>query len=156
MKVWPGRPYPLGATWDGEGVNFALFSENATSVDLCLFDGPDASKESHRIRLEEQTNQTWHVYLPEGRPGLHYGFRVDGPYEPQAGHRFNKAKLLLDPYAKSIADTIRLSDRMFGYCLGDPGGDLVRDDRDNADEMPKCVVVDQAFSWGRNHLLRTP
>lgn len=156
MKVWPGRPYPLGATWDGEGVNFSLFSENATSVELCLFDGPDASKESHRIRLEERTNQTWHVYLPEGRPGLHYGFRVDGPYDPQAGHRFNPAKLLIDPYAKSIADTIRLSDRMFGYRLGEADGDLVRDDRDNAEEMPKCVVVDQAFSWGGDHLLRTP
>ena len=156
MKVWPGRPYPLGATWDGEGVNFSLFSENATSVELCLFDGPDASKESHRIRLEERTNQTWHVYLPEGRPGLHYGFRVDGPYDPQAGHRFNPAKLLIDPYAKSIADTIRLSDRMFGYRLGEADGDLVRDDRDNAEEMPKCVVVDQAFSWGGDGLLRTP
>ena len=156
MKVWPGRPYPLGATWDGEGVNFSLFSENATSVELCLFDGPDASKESHRIRMEERTNQTWHVYLPEGRPGLHYGFRVDGPYDPQAGHRFNPAKLLIDPYAKSIADTIRLSDRMFGYRLGEAEGDLVRDDRDDAEEMPKCVVVDQAFSWGGDHLLRTP
>ncbi|MBX3344157.1 MAG: glycogen debranching protein GlgX [Nitrospira sp.] len=156
MKVWPGRPYPLGATWDGEGVNFSLFSENATSVELCLFDGPDASKESHRIRMEERTNQTWHVYLPEGRPGLHYGFRVDGPYDPQAGHRFNPAKLLIDPYAKSIADTIRLSDRMFGYRLGEADGDLVRDDRDNAEEMPKCVVVDQAFSWGGDGLLRTP
>ena len=156
MKVWPGRPYPLGATWDGEGVNFSLFSENATSVELCLFDGPDASKESHRIRMEERTNQTWHVYLPEGRPGLHYGFRVDGPYDPQAGHRFNPAKLLIDPYAKSIADTIRLSDRMFSYRLGEADGDLVRDDRDNAEEMPKCVVVDQAFSWGGDGLLRTP
>lgn len=91
-----------------------------------------------------------------GRPGLHYGFRVDGPYDPQAGHRFNPAKLLIDPYAKSIADTIRLSDRMFGYRLGEAEGDLVRDDRDNAEEMPKCVVVDQAFSWGGDHLLRTP
>lgn len=156
MKVWPGRPYPLGATWDGEGVNFALFSENATSVELCLFDGPDATKESHRIRLEERTNQTWHVYLPEGRPGLHYGYRVDGPYEPAAGHRFNPAKLLIDPYAKSIADTIRLSDRMFGYRIGEPDADLVRDERDNAEDTPKCVVVDQAFSWGGDHLLRTP
>ncbi len=156
MKVWPGRPYPLGATWDGEGVNFALFSENATAVELCLFDGPDASKESHRIRMEERTNQTWHVYLPEGRPGLHYGYRVDGPYEPAAGHRFNPAKLLIDPYAKSITDTIRLSDRMFGYRFGEPEADLVRDDRDNAGETPKCVVVDQAFSWGGDHLLGTP
>jgi glycogen operon protein len=156
MKVWPGRPYPLGATWDGEGVNFALFSENATSVDLCLFDGPDAPKESQRIRMEERTNQTWHVYLPEGRPGLHYGFRVDGPYEPAAGHRFNPAKLLLDPYAKSISDTIQLSDRMFGYRIGDAEEDLARDERDNAGDTPKCVVVDQAFSWGGDRLLQTP
>ena len=90
MKTWPGRPYPLGATWDGEGVNFALFSENAISVDLCLFDGPDAPKESHRIRMEERTNQTWHVYLPQSRPGLHYGYRVDGPYDPAAGHRIGR------------------------------------------------------------------
>ena len=156
MKIWPGRPYPLGATWDGEGVNFALFSENATSVDLCLFDGPDTPKESHRIRMEERTNQTWHVYLPQSRPGLHYGYRVDGPYDPAAGHRFNPAKLLIDPYAKSIADTIRLSDRMFGYRLGDPDGDLTRDERDSAADMPKCVVVDQAFSWGGDRLLGTP
>ena len=106
--------------------------------------------------MEERTNQTWHVYLPQSRPGLHYGYRVDGPYDPAAGHRFNPAKLLIDPYAKSIADTIRLSDRMFGYRLGDPDGDLTRDERDSAADMPKCVVVDQAFSWGGDRLLGTP
>ena len=98
----PGHPYPLGATWDGEGVNFALFSENATGVELCLFDRPDQEKETHTIRIEERTNQIWHVFLPEVRPGQLYGYRVNGPYEPQAGHRFNPNKLLIDPYAKAL------------------------------------------------------
>ena len=93
----PGHPYPLGATWDGEGVNFALFSENATSVDLCLFDRPDQEKETHSIRIEERTNLIWHVFLPEVRPGQLYGYRVHGPYEPLAGHRFNPNKLMIDP-----------------------------------------------------------
>ena len=106
MRIWPGHPYPLGATWDGEGVNFALFSENATAVELCLFDGPDAAEASQRVMIEECTDHVWHVYLPEARPGQHYGYRVHGPYEPEAGHRFNPAKLLLDPYAKAIAGTI--------------------------------------------------
>ncbi|HXF91179.1 MAG TPA: glycogen debranching protein GlgX [Nitrospiraceae bacterium] len=156
MKIWPGRPYPLGATWDGEGVNFALFSENATAVELCLFDGPHDTRETHRIRLEERTDQVWHVYLPEVRPGQHYGYRVHGPYAPQEGHRFNPAKLLIDPYAKSIAGTVEWSDAMFGYRLGDPEADLSRDDRDNAGNIPKCVVIDEAFTWGGDRLLRTP
>ena len=88
MRVWPGKPYPLGATWDGEGVNFALFSENATGVELCLFDDPRAKQETHRIRLEERTDQIWHVYIPGLWPGQHYGYRVQGPYEPAEGHRF--------------------------------------------------------------------
>lgn len=95
MNVWPGQPYPLGATWDGTGVNFALFSQHATSVELCLFDGPDGKRETARIRLPEHTDQAWHVYLPGIRPGQLYGYRVHGPYEPAAGHRFNPAKLLL-------------------------------------------------------------
>ncbi len=99
MRVWPGQPYPLGATWDGAGVNFALFSENATGVELFLFDGPAGSRESARIPLKEQTDQMWHIYLPEVRPGQLYGYRVHGPYAPEEGHRFNPAKLLLDPYA---------------------------------------------------------
>ncbi|MFQ5992320.1 MAG: glycogen debranching protein GlgX [Nitrospiraceae bacterium] len=156
MKVWPGRPYPLGATWDGEGVNFALFSENATGVELCLFNAPDSGKASHRIRIEERTDQVWHAYLPEIRPGQHYGYRVHGPYEPEAGHRFNPAKLLIDPYAKSIAGRIQWSDTMFGYRVGDPTADLSRDDRDNAGNVPKCVVVEQGFTWGDDRLLQTP
>src|SRR6476660_6826790 len=99
MRVWPGRPYPLGTTWDGAGVNFALFSEHATKVELCLFDSPAAVRETHRIELREQTDQVWHCYLPDALPGQLYGYRVHGPYEPAAGHRFNSSKVLLDPYA---------------------------------------------------------
>ena len=156
MRIWPGSPYPLGATWDGEGVNFALFSENATAVDLCLFDRPNDPQETHRIRIEECTDFVWHVYLPEVRPGQHYGYRVHGLYEPESGHRFNPAKVLYDPYAKAIAGTIDWSEALFGYRIGDPKADLSFDDRDNAGSIPKCVVVDQAFTWGGDQLLRTP
>jgi len=156
MKVWPGQPYPLGATWDGAGVNFSLFSENATGVDLCLFIGPDGSEEVARIPMKEQTDQVWHVYLPEARPGQRYGYRVHGPYAPNEGHRFNPDKLLLDPYAKAIAGTIKWSDALFGYSLGHPDADLSRDDRDSAPGLPKCVVADPAFSWGDDHPPRTP
>ena len=156
MRIWPGHPYPLGATWDGEGVNFALFSENATAVELCLFDQADATQETHRIRMEECTDYVWHIYLPEVRPGQYYGYRVHGLYEPTLGHRFNPAKVLFDPYAKAIAGTIDWSETLFGYRIGDPKNDLSFDDRDNAASMPKCVVVDQAFTWGGDQLLRTP
>jgi glycogen operon protein len=156
MKVWPGNPYPLGATWDGSGVNFALFSENATGVELCLFDGENRNRETKQIRMTEQTNQVWHVYLPEARPGQLYGYRVHGPYNPAEGHRFNPAKLLLDPYAKSINGAIRWSDALFGYTLGQPDADLSLDERDSADGLPKCVVVDPAFSWGEDAPLRIP
>ena len=156
MRVWPGRPYPLGGMWDGEGVNFALFSENATGVELCLFDGPDSDKESHRIRIEERTDQVWHAYLPEIRPGQMYGYRVHGPYEPEAGHRFNPSKLLIDPYSKALTGTVKRSEAMFAYPIGDPEADLVRDDRDNAASVPKSVVIEQAFTWGEDQLLRTP
>ncbi len=156
MRIWPGRSYPLGATWDGEGVNFALFSENATAVELCLFDDPDATQEAHRIRVEECTDHVWHVYLPEVRPGQHYGYRIHGPYEPEAGHRFNPAKLLLDPYAKAIAGSIDWSDALFAYRMGDPKADLSLNEDDNARYIPKCVVIDQAFTWSGDQLLRTP
>jgi len=156
MRVWPGQPYPLGATWDGAGVSFALFSENATAVELCLFDAPGAARETARIRLTEQTDQVWHAYLPEARPGQLYGYRVHGPYEPRAGHRFNPAKLLLDPYAKAIASTVAWSDTAFGYTIGHVDGDLSKDDRDSAGAVPKCVVIDPAFSWGDDAPLRTP
>ena len=156
MRVWRGSPYPLGATWDGEGVNFALFSENATKVELCLFDEDDPAKEAHRIPIEERTDLVWHAYLPEVRPGQYYGYRVHGPYEPEQGHRFNAAKLLIDPYAKAISGTIDWSEAMFGYRVGDPAADLSRDDRDNAANVPKGVVIEEAFSWGGDKLLHTP
>ncbi|MDG5814578.1 glycogen debranching protein GlgX [Chitinispirillales bacterium ANBcel5] len=144
-NVWPGKAYPLGATWDGAGVNFALFSENATGVKLCLFDG-DGGTEFAQIDIKEQTDQVWHLYLPQARPGLRYGYRVEGPYAPGEGHRFNPSKLLLDPYARAIDGTIKWDDSLFGYKVGE--GDMVRDDTDSAPFIPKCVVVDPAFSWG--------
>ena len=148
MRIWPGRPYPLGATWDGSGTNFAIYSENATKVELCLFDSAESEKESARIPLPEQTDMVWHVYLPDVLPGQLYGYRVDGPYKPAKGHRFNPNKVLLDPYAKAIARETRWSDEMWGYKLGDPQADLSFDDRDNASFAPLAAVVDEAFTWG--------
>jgi glycogen operon protein len=148
FKVWPGKAYPLGATWDGAGVNFALFSENATGVTLCLFDDSNDEKEIASIDIKEQTDQVWSVYLPQARPGIRYGYRVRGPYEPLQGHRFNPAKLLLDPYAKAIDGTIKWNDALFGYVIADKGADLTKDERDSAPFLPKSVVVDPAFSWG--------
>jgi isoamylase len=150
MRVWPGASHPLGATWDGAGVNFALFSEHATAVELCLFDDRDERVERARIRLEERDDQVWHCYLPQARPGLRYGYRVHGPYEPAAGHRFNPAKLLLDPYARAIERTVVWDDALFGYRVGAEDADLEIDDRDSAGYMPKCIVIDSAFSWGRD------
>ncbi|HET9962941.1 MAG TPA: glycogen debranching protein GlgX [Nitrospiraceae bacterium] len=155
-KIRPGRSYPLGSTWDGEGVNFALFSENATAVELCLFDRPDQEKETQSIKIEERTNQIWHVYLPEARPEQLYGYRVHGPYEPKAGHRFNPAKLLIDPYAKALTGDVRWSDAMFSYRLGDPEADLSYDDQNNAANVPKSVVIEQAFTWGDDRPLHRP
>jgi glycogen operon protein len=156
MKVWPGKPYPLGATWDAKGVNFALFSEQATKVELCLFDSPDAAHESERITLTERTDQVWHAYLPEVLPGQLYGYRVHGPYEPKNGMRFNGNKVLLDPYAKSIGRDVRWADELFAYRLGDPEGDLSFDDRDNAAHAPLGMVIDTAFTWGNDQPPRTP
>ena len=148
FKVWPGKAYPLGATWDGAGVNFALFSENATGVTLCLFDDTNDEKEIASIDIKEQTDQVWSVYLPQARPGIRYGYRVKGPYEPSQGHRFNPAKLLLDPYANAIDGTIKWNDALFGYVIGGKETDLTKDERDSAPFLPKSVVVDPAFSWG--------
>jgi isoamylase len=155
MRTWPGFPYPLGATWDGAGVNFALFSEHSTGVELCLFDETGHS-ECARVALSEYTDHVWHVYLPEGRPGQRYGYRVHGPYDPRRGHRFNPAKLLFDPYAKAIDGTVRWSDLLYGYPVGHPDADLTRDDRDSAGGVPKSVVVDTAFDWEGDQLLRVP
>jgi len=147
LSVWPGRPYPRGATWDGEGVNFTLFSEGADRVDLCLFDG-DGRHEVQRIELRECTDQIWHCYLPQARPGLVYGYRVHGRYQPGLGLRFNPHKLLLDPYAKAIAGTLRWHDALFGYTVGHEREDLSFDRRDSAPYMPKARVVETAFGWG--------
>ncbi|MCX6967916.1 MAG: glycogen debranching protein GlgX [Verrucomicrobia bacterium] len=156
LKVWLGEPYPLGATWRGNGVNFALYSENATGVDLCLFDSADAPHEQIRIRMTEQTDQVWHVFLPEVRPGQLYGYRVYGPYEPAKGARFNSSKLLIDPYAKAIAGQVIWGDEMMGYDAHAPERDLSRDYRDDAWGMPKSVVVDTAFDWEGDQPPRTP
>jgi isoamylase len=153
--VWPGKPYPLGASWDGEGVNFALFSEHAEGVELCLFD-KSGRRELHRVNLAEQTDQVWHCYLPEGRPGLLYGYRVHGPYEPANGNRFNRHKLLLDPYAKQIVGDLKWSDSHFGYRIGHRQEDLSFDRRDSAPGMLKSMVVDAAYTWGSEQPPRIP
>ncbi len=148
-RIWPGLPYPLGATWDGRGVNFALFSENAEQVELCLFD-EKGKTETERLKLGEYTDEVWHAYLPDARPNQLYGYRVAGLYEPLRGHRFNNNKLLLDPYAKSVVGDLKWHDSHFAYKIGDQKEDLSFDTRDNARYMPKCRVVDTAFTWGED------
>ncbi len=147
-RVREGLPVPLGATWDGLGVNFALFSANATKVELCLFN--DQGEEYDRIELPEYTDEVWHGYLPDARPGLLYGYRVHGPYAPHDGHRFNPAKLLLDPYAKQIIGDLKWDDALFAYDMESDKKDLHIDDRDSAAFLPKCRVIDPAFSWSRS------
>lgn len=143
----PGKPFPQGATWDGEGVNFALFSSSSEAVELCLFDAPEQIRESRRIRLRERTNGVWHIYLPGIGPGQLYGYRVYGPYSAKDGLRFNHNKLLLDPYAKAIGRELRWSDELFGYKIGHPDADLSFDDRDSAPFAPLGVVIDESFDW---------
>jgi glycogen operon protein len=147
-RIREGLPFPLGATWDGLGVNFALFSANASRVELCIFDAA-GTQELERIDLPEYTNEVWHGYLPEARPGLVYGYRVHGPYDPANGHRFNPSKLLLDPYAKSLVGELVWNPAHFGYQFDAPDLDLSYDDRDSAPYMLKCRVVDPAFTWGK-------
>ncbi|PIA69867.1 glycogen debranching protein GlgX [Pseudomonas sediminis] len=154
-RVTEGTPFPLGASWDGLGVNFALFSAHATRVELCLFD-ERGETEIERIELPEYTDEIWHGYLPDARPGQVYGYRVYGPYEPEAGHRFNPNKLLIDPYAKQLVGKLQWSEALFGYTIGDPAGDLSFDERDSAPFVPKCKVIDPAFTWGEQPSLRTP
>jgi isoamylase len=156
VRVWPGSPYPLGATWDGEGVNFAIFSEHAQAVRLLLFDDPRSGVPSTVISFNETTDQVWHAYLPDVRPGALYGYKVDGPYEPERGQRFNSAKLLIDPYAKAVSGPIDWNDDLYGYTVGDERGDLSRDDRDSAAALPKSVVVDPSFTWLDDRPPRTP
>jgi glycogen operon protein len=154
-SIAEGLPFPLGASWDGAGVNFALFSANATKVELCLFD-ESGQRELERIELPEYTDEVWHVYVPDLTPGSVYGYRVHGPYEPEAGHRFNPNKLLLDPYAKAHVGSLKWDPAVFGYTIGAQGDDLTFDKRDSAPFMPKCVVVDQNFSWTHPMRVRVP
>jgi isoamylase len=146
-RIYPGSPYPLGATWDGNGVNFALFAENATKVELCFFDRNDPAKEIQKIKLTERTHQIWHACLPDCKPGDLYGYRVHGPYDPLNGHRFNPNKVLIDPYAKAISGTIQWSEALYGYEVGHPDQDLSFSKLDSAPYIPKSVVVDDTFDW---------
>lgn len=155
LVTYPGELYPLGAAWDGEGVNFALFSENATGVDLCLFDSPYA-REYARIRILEFSHHVWRVYVPGLEPGQLYGFRVYGPYEPEQGHRFNPNKLLIDPYAKAIAGIVQWSDSLFGYEIDNPEKDLSFSEKDSAPFVPKSVVINPQFDWEDDSNPRTP
>jgi len=153
--VWPGLPYPRDATWDGEGVNFSLFSAHAEKVELSLFDNT-GRHELQRINIRERTDANWHAYLPEARPGLLYGYRVHGPYEPERGHRFNPHKLLIEPYAKHLQGPLVWSDAHFGYRTGQAKADLSFDRRDSAAGTPKCRVIDPAFTWGDDRPPRIP
>jgi isoamylase len=155
LRVWPGQPYPQGATWDGEGVNFSIFSEHATAVELCLY-GSDGVTESHRISLSNRTDLIWHAYLPDVRPGQRYGYRVSGPYVPHEGHRFNANKLLIDPYAKALTGDVVWDDSVYGYRIGEEAQDLSFDERDSAPCVPKGIVIDPAFTWGDDRKPDTP
>ncbi len=148
-RLEPGAPYPLGATWDGLGVNFAVFSANAQQIDLCLFDSA-GHKELARLPLPECTDEIWHGYLSGAHPGTVYGFRAHGAYQPQRGHRFNPTKLLIDPYAKKLTGSFRWADALFGYRVHSPKLDLSLDKRDSAPAVPKCIVIDEAFDWSRD------
>jgi len=154
-RIREGLPFPLGASWDGQGVNFALFSANATRVELCLFDASGAV-ELERIELPEYTDEIYHGYLPDARPGLIYGYRVHGPYDPRNGHRFNPNKLLIDPYAKQLVGQLKWSEALFGYTLGHPDADLSFDERDSAPFVPKSQVIDPAHSWGHDQRVNVP
>src|SRR5690606_36552916 len=154
--VYPGSPYPLGATWDGEGVNFALFADNAESVELCLFSSPEDKTESTKIKIEERSHHVWHVYVPGIHPGQLYGYRVHGPYEPHNGHRYNANKLLIDPYAKAIAGTIEWNDALFGYELNHPDEDLSFSTVDSAPYIPKSVVINPEFDWEGDKAPKVP
>jgi isoamylase len=156
IKIYPGKPYPLGASWDGKGVNFALYADNATGIELCLFNNKNDEKETDKIKLTERTHQIWHCYLPDVGPGQLYGYRAYGPYEPENGHRYNPNKLLIDPYAKAISGVIDWHDSLFGYELGHEDEDLSYSSTDSAPFVPKSVVVDPHFAWEEDQPPRTP
>lgn len=147
MTALPGMPHPLGASWDGEGTNFALYSETATEVELCLFDAPDAGRPARVVRLRERTAYVWHTYVPGVGPGQYYGYRVNGPYDPSRGRRANPFKLLIDPYARALAGPVQWQTHPFAYLFDQPGEDWVLDDTDDAAGVPKGVVIDPAFDW---------
>ncbi|MBD2004431.1 MULTISPECIES: glycogen debranching protein GlgX [Cyanophyceae] len=153
LELWPGNVYPLGSYWDGKGTNFALFSENATGVELCLFDKDGKEK---RLTLTEVDNWVWHGYVPGIAPGQRYGYRVYGSYDPSQGHRFNPNKLLIDPYAKAIDGDVVNGPELFGYSWDDPKEDLSFSETDSAHLMPKSVVIDESFDWEGDQLLRIP
>jgi len=154
-RVASGLPFPLGASWDGSGVNVAVFSANAAKIELCLFDA-DGKRETERIALPEFTHEVWHGYFPDLRPGQLYGLRAHGPYEPSAGHRFNPNKLLLDPYARALSGELRWHDSLYGYRIGHQRQDLSFDRRDSARAMPKCRIIDPAHTWGNDSAPRHP
>lgn len=154
-SVLPGKPYPQGATFDGVGVNFAIYSEDATDVEVCFFDQVDAP-ETDKYQLRESTGRVWHGYIPGVKPGQLYDYRVNGPYDPEHGLRFNPAKVLIDPYAKAIAGQVNWEAPVFGYKLGDPAEDFSVDTEDNAPGMPKCVVVASQFDWENDRPPLTP
>jgi glycogen operon protein len=156
MRIWPGRPFPLGANWDGAGVNFSLFAENATRVELCLFDSADSTAASQCVDLPEHTAEVWHGYFPDILPGQLYGYRVHGPYEPANGHRFNPKKVLLDPYAKALGRDLRWDNALFGYQVESADKDVSFNDSDSAPFAPLAAVVDQSFTWGDDRPPRTP
>ncbi|NEM97589.1 glycogen debranching protein GlgX [Pontibacter burrus] len=156
LPIYPGQPYPLGATWDGAGVNFALYADNATGVELCLFDDITSEQEYVKIKMVERTHQIWHTYVPDLGPGQLYGYRVQGPYDPSNGHRFNANKLLLDPYAKAISGPVEWHDSLFGYKVGDPKEDLSFSETDSAPFLPKAVVIDPNFDWEGDKPPKTP
>jgi isoamylase len=147
MKLFPGNPYPLGATWDGEGINFALFADGATEVELCLFNKHTDAEEYKKIKILERTHQVWHVYIPELAPGQLYGYRVHGPYEPHNGNRYNANKLLIDPYAKAIAGDVQWNPSVFGYDINKEEKDLSFNEANSAAYIPKSVVIDPNFDW---------
>jgi len=147
ITVYPGSPFPLGATWDGQGVNFAIYGENATAVELCLFNTKEDKTESTRIKIEERTNHVWHSRIPGLMPGQLYGYRMYGDFDPQNGHRFNPNKFLLDPYSKAISETLDWHDSMFGYEIGHPDADLSYYSSDSAPFMPRSVVINPNFDW---------
>src|SRR5690606_33298855 len=154
-KLDSGKPYPLGASYDGSGVNFAVFSGHASKIELCMFD-THGRRERHRYALPECTDEIWHGYLPGAGPGLVYGYRAHGPYDPRKGHRYNPHKLLIDPYARRLLGSVKWSDAVFGYRVQHPKADLSMDRRDSAALVPKCVVTDETVDCGRESRPSTP